>query len=151
MEVDVRVDAGEAIRLIRSIKRQTREYVAVFEGARVYLETAYGSNFASRGAEVGGWAPYGAWSAEAGQPARLVRSGRLLESLTSLRGAPNDIGPKQATFGTNVPYAEFHQDGTREMPMRKVVFEPAGFAEYLAERVADHVISDFATLKGAFR
>lgn len=150
MEVDVEVDAGEAIDLIRSIKRQTRQYVVVFEEARIYLETAYTSNFASRGAEVGGWAPYGAWSAEVGQPARLVRTGRLMESLSNLRGAPNDIGPRSATFGTDVPYAKFHQFGTRQMPMREVVFEPLGFAEFLAERVADHVVSDYAQFKSAF-
>lgn len=150
MDVVVEVDASEAIRLIRSVRERTVQYVVVFEEARMYLQTAYASNFASRGAEVGGWAPYGSWSAEAGQPARLVRSGRLLESLTSLRGAPNDIGPKQATFGTNVPYAQFHQDGTRQMPMREVVFEPVGFAEFLAERVADHLVSDYAQFKSTF-
>lgn len=150
MEVNVSVDADEAISLIRSIRGKTRQYVVVFEEARVYLETAYASNFASRGGEVGGWAPYGAWSVRAGQPAALVRTGRLMESLTSLRGAPNDIGPKSATFGTDVPYAGFHQDGTREMPMRKVVFEPVGFAEFLANRVADHVVSDYSTFKSSF-
>jgi phage gpG-like protein len=150
MDVNITVDASEVIRVIRGSRRRMRQYVAVFQGARKHLETAYGDNFASRGTPVGGWAPYGAWSAEAGQPARLVRTGRLLQSLTSLQGAPNDIGAKQATFGTNVPYAGFHQDGTREMPMRKVVFEPAGFAQYLADEVADHVLSDYAALKGSF-
>jgi phage gpG-like protein len=145
MQLSVHIDADEAKQLIRSVRNQTRQYVVVFEEARIYLQTAYTANFAGRGVEVGGWAPYGAWTPMVGQPASLVRTGLLMESLISLRGAP-----KQATFGTNVPYAGFHQDGTRQMPMRQVVFEPVGFAEFLANRVADHVVSDYAQFKSAF-
>lgn len=151
IQVTVDVDASEAIELVKSVKRATRQYVVVFEEARVFLETAYAANFAGRGIEVGGWAPYGAWTPMVGQPAALFRTGRLLESLASLRGAPNDIGPKSATFGTNVPYAKFHQDGTRQMPMREIVFEPVGFAEFIAKRVAGHVVSDYSEFKSAFR
>lgn len=140
--VGVHVDAGEAVDLIASIRRKMFQYVAVFEETRVVLETAYTSNFATRGALVGGWAPYGTWTPMVGEPATLVRSGRLLESLATLRGAPNDIGPKSATFGTNVPYATFHQSGTREMPMRTIVFEPPGFAQIVSRLVADHLIGD---------
>jgi phage gpG-like protein len=52
---------------------------------------------------------------------------------------PNDIKAKQATFGTNIKYAKFHQHGTSEMPSRPVVFIPDGSSLFFAERIAQHL------------
>jgi len=149
MSVEIDVDASDAIRLIRDMRQRMDSYKPVFEFARSYLETAYGANFATRGGEVGGWqtydAEYGKWDARAGQPVSLVRSGQLMESLTNLRGAPNDIGHKQATFGTNLEYAKFHQYGTSEMGRSKIVFEPEGFAGAVAHAVKRHIVSGVPT------
>jgi phage gpG-like protein len=149
MSVSVKVDASDAIRLIRDMRQRMDSYKPVFEFARSYLETAYGVNFATRGGEVGGWqtydADYGKWDARAGQPVALVRTGRLMESLTNLRGAPNEIGNKQATFGTDLEYAKFHQYGTSEMGRSKIVFEPKGFSGALAQAVEHHIISGIPT------
>ena len=142
--VEIEVDASEVTSLIRRMEQRMLSYRPVFTKARSYLEREYGANFATRGvlAEGSPWAAYGKWSAEAGQPARLVRTGRLMESLTNLRGAPNDVGIREATFGTNVPYAKFHQYGTENMPAREIVFTPAGFANMLARETVDHIIPD---------
>jgi hypothetical protein len=45
----------------------------------------------------------------------------------------------EATFGTKVEYAKFHQYGTTKMPKRKVVYEPLGFASRLGEVAATYV------------
>lgn len=151
VRVDIDIDVSEATALINRMERRMLSYRPVFTKARSYLEREYGANFATRGvlAEGSPWAAYGKWSAEAGQPARLFRTGRLMESLTNLRGAPNDIGLTSATFGTNVPYAEYHQYGTPDMASRKIVFTPFGFANMLARETVDHLIpeSDPAAIK----
>ena len=49
----------------------------------------------------------------------LVRTGRLFRSLTTnTDDTIADIQPDHFTFGTRVPYALYHQLGTRKMPAR---------------------------------
>jgi phage gpG-like protein len=49
----------------------------------------------------------------------LVRTGRLFRSLTTnTDDTIADIQPDHLTFGTRVPYALYHQLGTRKMPAR---------------------------------
>jgi phage gpG-like protein len=72
--------------------------------------------FRSRGA--GKWAPLSieteAYKAAEGQGSvPLVASGRLRDSLTRARVTPHSV-----SIGTEVPYARFHQYGTRRMPAR---------------------------------
>lgn len=132
VQVEIDVDISEAFWKIRGIKEKMDDYRPVFHVAKEYLATANASNFATSGGQVGGWAPYGSWSARAGQPVTMVRSGRLLESLTSLRDTPNEIGRQEATFGTDLKYAKFHQYGTPNMPAREIVFEPVGFRKAMS-------------------
>lgn len=141
MDVNFTIDTKEVRRVVAGVRWRMRSYRPVFEDYRSYLEGAYAVNFATGGSLVGGWPPekaYGSWSS-AGGYAALFRTGRLTESLTNLRGAPNDIDRKAATFGTSVPYAKFHQHGTSEMPRRPVVFLPSGTNMYLAERTAQYL------------
>ena len=54
----------------------------------------------------------------------LVATGRLAGSLIN-PGHPDtvkNIKKRSLELGTNVPYAKFHQYGTRNIPMRKPVF-----------------------------
>jgi phage gpG-like protein len=133
--VEIDVDISEAFWHIRGIKEKMGNYKPVFQIAQEFLETANASNFANHGVSSGKpWAPYGTWSARAGQPVTMVsrRGGNLLESLTNLRGMPNEINDSTATFGTNIRYAQFHQYGTSNMPAREIVFEPVGFKKALS-------------------
>lgn len=158
-ELVIDVDTWQAKRLIRDIKDRASSYKRVFEIARMNLEALNAAHFASSGkaptgkavygdgaggsiGKAGPWAPYGSWSSRAGQPVTMVRSGALMESLTNLRGAPNDIGRSSATFGTNVEYALYHQYGTSKMPKRPVVFEPTGFANGLAKVTGTYLTGD---------
>jgi phage gpG-like protein len=73
----------------------------------------------------GGWAPLAestvAQKAAHGFPLDpLIRTGELRDSLTDPNRA-GDKGPKQFSYGTDVPYAEYHQEGTDRMPSRPVL------------------------------
>jgi phage gpG-like protein len=54
-------------------------------------------------------------------PRILRATGALYESLTRMAGGERASWPDTIRFGTDVPYARFHQHGTRNMPKRKVV------------------------------
>ena len=67
------------------------------------------------------WAPlspqYKAWK-ERNYPGKTIlrRTDRLFHSVVN---NPNlNITPERLTFGTNVPYASFHETGTSKMPAR---------------------------------
>jgi phage gpG-like protein len=137
--VKVTVHTRDAQRLLKKIVHRMRGYEKAFEHGRLWLQVANAGNFGSRGVPVGGWAVYGNWSAQKGQPASLVRTGNLMESLTNLTGAPNVIGSHRATFGTNIEYARFHQYGTTKMPSRPVVFDPSGFKSHIVRAIENQL------------
>ena len=141
-QLDVSVDADEAKELLANMRLRLEGFQLVFEKARVELAAAFATNMASSGSLAGGWPPEkpGLWSAAQGLPAVLHRTGALEASLSTLHGQPNDVGATRAVFGTDLPYAKFHQWGTEDMPTRRLVFEPPGFARKFAEDVADHVL-----------
>lgn len=142
LRMNVDVDMTNIYRELNEMSRRATDFRPVFRYARQELEKANAANFTAAGLPVGGWAPRQqpyAWPI-------MRKTGALFRSLTSLRGAPNDIGRTTAIFGTNVEYAKFHQRGTSQMPKRMVVFEPPLFAQRLgivaAEYVADGVVPD---------
>lgn len=53
----------------------------------------------------------------------LVRTGDLKESLTD-PGLAADSGPQHMIYGTDVDYAQFHQEGTIHMPARQLIPDP---------------------------
>jgi phage gpG-like protein len=139
LELTYSMNTKQAQKLMMRLWRRTDSYRAAFTAARVYLGAQYAFNFATGGSLVGGWPPEkpgASWSSVTGFPAFLYETGALQESLTNLTGKPNDIGKREATFGTNRPYAKFHQYGTTKMPARPVVFVPEDFAGLLSKRVA---------------
>lgn len=143
-KVEFDVFAADSIRYFAMAEMRSKSFVTVFSWARRRLELSNAANFTSNGLPSGGWAPldaeYGSWKSVhfPGAPP-MVRTGRLFRSLTSLRGAGNVITPTVAEFGTTVQYAKFHQNGTRHMPKRAVVFEPPLFARELGLKAASWV------------
>jgi len=112
---------------VEKIKDNLDDFGPVFKEAREDLKTLWKNNFLQNGLPAGGWKPldaeYGSWkSVHFPGKTPMIRSGKLFQSLSDLRGNPNKIDKKEATFGTNIKYAEFHQSGTRNMPARPVVF-----------------------------
>lgn len=134
--ISVDVDDAAAQKRLSDMERRSRDFSRVLAFGGEMLEDFNAENFLSNGLPVGGWAPRKgryAWPP-------LRRTTDLFTSLTNLVGPPNEIGPMSARFGTAVPYAKFHQYGTRVMARRKIVFEPYGFAEELGDAAGSHVV-----------
>jgi hypothetical protein len=51
----------------------------------------------------------------------LIRETDLLRSLTDRPLSIERMSAREATAGTRVPYARFHQDGTKRMPRRVLI------------------------------
>lgn len=51
----------------------------------------------------------------------LIRETDLLRSLTDRPLSIERLSAREATAGTRVPYARFHQDGTKRMPRRVLI------------------------------
>jgi phage gpG-like protein len=133
--VRVRVDAdvSKAVQRLTAMDLRSKNFKPVYEEAKDYLEKANAANFAAGGLPSGGWQPR---DRSYGWPI-MKRTGRLFNSLTNLRGAPNTITPTGAQiFGTNVEYAKFHQYGTEKMPKRQIIFNPTGFSKLMGEKAA---------------
>jgi len=146
MGTKVRVDDRQAKLNMRARFRRAEDFRPVFRWAQREMERANRANFATEGVASGAaWKPldpkYGAWKlAHYGAKPILVLTRDLKSSLTSLRGYPNEIGRKVATFGTDVEYAKFHQSGTSKMAQRTIVFIPPLFAQAMSQQVLSHIL-----------
>lgn len=142
--IRITVDAKKAIARMVVMKKRANDMRPVLWRAKQWLRFANEENFRQAGLPSGGWSPldpeYSAWKnlREPGA-GTMIRTGRLFRSLTSLDAPPNKIDIMEATFGTKVEYAKFHQYGTTRMPKRKVVYEPLGFASRFGEVAATYV------------
>ena len=142
--IRITVDAKKAIARMVVMKKRANDMRPVLWRAKQWLRFANEENFRQAGLPSGGWSPldpqYSAWKnlREPGA-GTMIRTGRLFRSLTSLDAPPNKIDVMEATFGTKVEYAKFHQYGTTKMPKRKVVYEPMGFASRFGEVAATYV------------
>jgi phage gpG-like protein len=92
------------------------------------LERLEAEQFDSQGGRgSGGWAPLApatvAEKARRGLDPRILHAtGRLRASLTGRGGdAIRESHPDEMRFGTSVPYARFHQQGTSRMPRRREI------------------------------
>lgn len=138
VKLNISCDADKALRRLEGMSLRATNFKPLFWYARRELQRANAENFALGGLPSGKkWAertrPY-AWPL-------MIRTGKLMESLTNLFGPPNEVDRMDAVFGTKVEYAKFHQYGTTRMPSRKIVFEPRGFARDLATKAADYVVN----------
>jgi phage gpG-like protein len=104
---------------MRRIAPRLREYLLGVERSQFDSEGRTGS---------GGWAPLKpktvASKAARGLDPRILRATeRLRKSLTNRTSADAafEYDSDSMFFGTRVPYASFHQTGTRRMPVRKPV------------------------------
>ena len=121
---------------IRAALVRAKTFRPALEKARIRLARANAENFTSNGLPVGGWAPR---QSDYGWPI-MRRTGQLFSQLSTLRGAPNFVGNNEASFGTNVEYAKFHQYGTMHMPKRQILFEPVGFTAEMGEDMLDWML-----------
>lgn len=145
-KLHVDVDVADTVIYLTKAEERADNLIPVWMWARRELERSNAANFAANGLPSGkAWDPldpkYGTWKSSRfpGAPT-LVRTGKLFNSLTNLRGLPNFVRKDSAAFGTNVEYAKFHQSGTFKMPKRQIIFEPPMFAFRLAERTGEWIV-----------
>lgn len=123
--LSVKVDGEEKIKLqFRRLHNAIADPRPVYEEAANWFQREQKKQFASEGGEYPPkWAAlspgYAARKmAAVGRKPILEYSGDLVRSLTKRPFAVEVITQRAATFGTDVPYAIFHQRGTPFMPAR---------------------------------
>lgn len=126
--------------VVEKTEHRLSSFKSVFRWAEKELSQMYSDRVMASGA--GTWKPldpeYGAWKSIhfPGSPI-LVRSGGLLASLKKF--PIHKIDDYEATFGTNVEVAKFHQYGTWKMPQRKIIFSTPEFAQRLSNKIEEHI------------
>ena len=121
LQIKTSYENGEIEDFIKEAKKRTGDYRPVFKKIREDLE-------------------YSSWKIKNDPNPMMMRSGKtLFRSLRSLKGKPNTIRKNYAVFGTDVPYAKFHQMGTSKMPKRQIVFEPKGANDKWGKWAVDYI------------
>lgn len=145
IKIKVTYDDDEIKGFLKEAKKRTKDYTPVLEKIKDDLEKIWANNFLSYGLESGAkWnaldPEYAAWKAKNDPNPMMMRSGKtLFRSLRNLNGKPNVIRKTVGIFGTDVPYAKFHQMGTSKMPRREIVFEPRGAARKWNRWAVDYI------------
>ena len=103
-------------------RRELENLIPLWERFKVVMEDVERSRFDSEG--HGDWPPLAESTRRYrdGQPL-LVQTGALRESLVN-PGQAADTGPLRMSWGTDVPYAHYHQDGgtiAGRPPQRKIL------------------------------
>jgi phage gpG-like protein len=112
--------------------------------------TIFGEQFKTEGAagKSGKWkklsSPYAEIKAERwGDQPILQASGRMMKSLTGhTEDTVAKFEPQEATFGTSVEYAEYHQTGTPRMPARRIVDLSPEQSRFLHKEIQKELIKE---------
>lgn len=129
--IQVTSNATGARHLIEGIAGRLRDVQPFLRDVERILQRSHARQFATKGREFGSaWAPR-----KDSLPHPLMdKTGRLKRSL-STRNADSvrTIRVDRIVYGTRVPYAKYHNRGTRNMPPRKVSgVSPRARAEIVA-------------------
>lgn len=111
---------------LKGLDLGSRDLTLGFYSVQGELQRQEAEQFASEGAYgSGGWPPlsedYRLWKERKRPGVPILQfDGDLYRSLTqdSAPGAIREITPLSLTFGTSIPYAKYHQEGTPRMPAR---------------------------------
>jgi phage gpG-like protein len=116
--------------LLRRWDHNIQDARPAFEAMARHQLTVNARQFKEEGtSETGRWAPlsplYGRWKARVrpGKPL-LVFDGDLKKTMTVPGKGIYIVRPTSMTVGTAIPYAKYHQNGTPNMPARKLIGEP---------------------------
>lgn len=127
LDFEVERDAAQVNVALRAIENRARDARQAFERMSESFIRMERKQFASEGGYGSGrWAPLSpAYAArkriEYPSTPILVATGTLRRSLTGGDGYISFIESDRAVFGSDVPYAGFHQSGTATMPARPPV------------------------------
>lgn len=138
---------AQARREIHAMQERARNMVPVWNEVLDWWAQRNRVHFGSRGARWGTPWPelspaYLAWKrAQGWQGDVLVRTSDLLRSLADRPLGVERITAQEAVAGTNLPYARWHQSGTKFMPRRQLVNAQAVFAEGVVSEIAANWIT----------
>jgi len=121
------------------------EYKSELSDFEDELYELHADSFAlERDPNLSAWPPLAAATiARKGHDEILFESGRLRTSLTT-KGGPGHTGEifdRGLSFGTDVPYSIFHQQGTRNMPQRAHVGMSPKLVEDLTETITKSAVN----------
>ncbi|HEX5782342.1 MAG TPA: phage virion morphogenesis protein [Solirubrobacteraceae bacterium] len=130
MPIDVGVTVTgdeELLAALRAMRRRALDMSPALRDVGDLLRLHFKAQFATEGAQGGKkWAPltpkYAAWKLKRVGPQPILQfSGDLVKSFTSKPMAVEEVGPREARFGSDVRYAVFHQFGA---PRANLVARP---------------------------
>lgn len=140
------VGGGDVIlsKWARNVEDASEAFGAMADHQRTIWEKQFSTE--GRYTGPGRWEPlnfdYARWKSRhfPGKPI-LQRTGVLYDSLTKRPFGVEEIDPHFIIMGTDVPYAQYHQEGTDHMPARPILGAPpksdiAVFAKILQSWIA---------------
>ncbi len=133
----LKVEGSKLDSMIRGLGEKVRDWTEAWPKVSSAIQRILDEQFASEGAR----GPAGPWPELKERYARrklraypggnlLEASGRLRRSLVSgTDDTLEEFAPRQMRSGTTVPYALYHQTGTKKMPPRKIFdFRPEDYS-----------------------
>ena len=149
IEVEMFVDIDEPLARFQGMRRRSYSFKGILREAQRQLARAHARNWDTQGAFSGKkWAKldkeYSSWKLNTyGAQGVLVQTGELKNSLTRIsggRGAIREVDATSMKFGTSLPSAAWHLDGTDDMPARKILFVPKKFGKAVGDAVAEQIV-----------
>lgn len=145
----VKIDGADALRLqFRRFQEGVSDPRDVYEDVAGWFRTEEQKIFRSQGREYPPkWAAlspaYAARKmAEVGRKPILEYTGALKKSLTERPFAIEFITKRAATFGTDIPYATYHQRGTPFMPARPPLVKATNKSQRKLQRIIQSALVD---------
>lgn len=117
------------------------------------LEREHAANWDGRHSPAGEpWAPLSEYTIQKkGHDKPLVLSGALREAMANRNGQGHigEVFDHGLTYGTDIEYAAFHQDGTSRIPQREFAGMSEAVLNDFVDTVADHVVESLKyTIRG---
>jgi len=154
MKLDVKMNADDVVKKLERMISLKGNFAPLFvkilgtvnDGSTLTLRGASARRFTSQSGPSGtAWKPLNPFYEE--QKAKkypgktiLIRRGDLFRSLVATTGASvAQIQPTKLIYGTAIPYAVFHQFGTKFMPARKMLGISAKQRKTFKQMTADYV------------
>jgi phage gpG-like protein len=145
------VGVGPAVIEMRALMARAADIAPVLELLGHEFEHAEADWFSSHG--EGSWPPLASATRRGKERRRrptelLVDSGRMLQSLTEeTDDSISYVTPSTLVFGTRVPYARYHRDGTTKMPQRDPLIPALQVEPGAVNELARYIVGRFGIVR----
>lgn len=142
--LDVRIEGAERWqRRLQNVEGRLEDFRPLGEQLEPVIYGRFGRWLSAEG--EGTWQPlspgYAAWKAKK-YPGRriMVQTGALAESLTDRNGqfSVRRVDRRGGEWGTRVPYAQFHDKGTKRAPKRRIIIITTAFRKDIVDVMRDY-------------